>query len=93
MKNLTVESIRVSQSETKSLDYINLAEKLTMRAYELAGSSSFLGRFVSEMELLCQSIKYRDNEFSIYKDSLAVEVWYNKIEGVKTGKLTMRDLI
>lgn len=89
----TVESIRNSNSETKTVEYSKLANELTIMAYELAGSSSFLGRFVSEMELCCEKIKSVDCEYTAYAEAHVVEVFFKKIEGIKSGKLSMRDLI
>lgn len=89
----TVEEIRVSNSVTKTIDYCQLANELTIKSYELIGSSTFLGRFVSEMETICERMKSRDSEFMLYRDALAVEIWFSKIEGIKSSKLTMKDLI
>lgn len=86
-----VESIRVSKSENKISEYSKVANELTVKAYELAGKSSFLGRFVNEMEILCA--KSVDCEYAAYSNAHAVEVWFSKIEGLKSGKLKMSDLM
>ncbi len=90
-KMTTVESIRTSNSENKTAEYLKLANELTVKAYELAGTSSFLGRFVNEMELLCN--KSVDCEFTAYRNAVAVEVWFTKLEGIKSGKLKMSDVL
>lgn len=87
----TVESIRTSNSDTKTSEYVKLANELTVKAYELAGSSSFLGRFVNEMELICA--KAVDCEYTAYRNAHAVEVWFGKIDGLKSGRLRISDIV
>ena len=89
----TVDLIFNSKSENKIKEYVDIANELTIKAYQLVGNSSFLSRFVIDMENICESIKTRDNEYMIYRDALAAEIIYSKLEGIKSGKLSMRDLI
>jgi hypothetical protein len=86
----TVELIKQSNSNQKTQDYLKLANELTVKAYQLADGNPFLGRFINEMEILCH--KSVDCEYAAYTNAHAVEVWFTKINGLKSGKLKLSDL-
>lgn len=91
MKNTT--NIQQSSSDNKFSQYVELARELAGKATELAGQSSFLGRMLNDVINHFRACEQADCEFTAYRECLATEEWYNKIEGLRTGRLKISDLI
>jgi hypothetical protein len=90
MKTATIQE---SNSDNKVNEYINLARQLAVQAKELAGQSAFLGRMLNDVVSHFRACEQADCEFTAYRECLATEEWFNKIEGLKTGRLKISDLI
>lgn len=89
----TVNQIQQSSIENKSALYLQLAQELAEKSQSLIGSSSFLNRMHSDLMSHFRNCESADCEFSAYREAIAVEVWFTKIEGLKTGKLKFSDVI
>lgn len=87
----TVEEIRTSNSVDKTSEYKSLMNELLIKAHSLYGKNPFLGRFVEEMEIISNGSS--DCEYTAYTNANAVEIWFNKLRGVVSGKLTLGDLL
>lgn len=90
----TVEQIRTSTESNKSELYLNLSKSIAAKANEIADENKFIQRKMKEEVLLsfrkCESA---DCEYTSYINAHATEIWFSKLEGVISGKLTMRDLL
>lgn len=92
MNNVT-ESIRTSSESNKGNAYVSAAKEFARKAKELAGSSNFLNRFADEVCKSMRKAESADCEYTAYTACNAAEIWLSKIEGVKTGKIRMSDLM
>ena len=89
----TVEAIRTSTSNTKTSAYINLAKQLLEKANEIADSSKFLqDKMLKEVAFYFRKAESADCEYTAYVNAHAAEVWYSKLDGIISGKLSMKDL-
>ena len=89
----TTAQIQSSDSDNKLQQYIDHARYLVGKAKELAGSSTFLNRMLDDAINHFRACEQADCEFTAYVECHATEEWYNKIEGLKTGKLKISDLL
>lgn len=85
--------IQQSNSDNKFAQYVELSRELAGKAKELAGQSSFLGRMLNDVINHFRACEQADCEFTAYRECLACEEWFSKIEGLKTGRLKISDLI
>ena len=90
---MKTETIRTSGTYNKGEQYLALCREIVGKAQELAGTSTFLGRMVDDVVNHFRACEQADCEYTAYRECLACETWFDKIEGLKTGRLKLSDVI
>ena len=78
----TTEEIRLSDSNNKMSEYINLAKLLLEDAKDTANVTGhhIVCKIVEEIEIVANKAINSDCEYTAYVNCNATEIWFNKID-------------
>ena len=92
MNNVT-ESILNSGARNTVEQFINASREFVVKAKSIAGDSGFLNRMVNDVVESWRAAEQSDCEYAAYRACLAAEHHYNNIEGLKSGRIKISDLM